>query len=128
MIREITIERRIVMKARKIMILLLVLFIIGGFASGCGQPNPPGVLTETTSVKTINLELGTTIGNHTYLPVNIDGDPSEHVQEILQIVDAFESAHPEWEVTSWSIEGKHSGYSSGAYVYGIWINHRPKEE
>lgn len=115
------------MKARKILILLFVLFIIGGLASGCGA-NSPGVLTKTTSVETVNLDLGVTIGNHTYLPLNIDGDPSQHVQEILLIVDAFEKAHPEWEITSWNLEGAHSTYARLAYTYGIWIDHRPKEE
>ncbi|PIP23918.1 MAG: hypothetical protein COX90_03895 [Candidatus Nealsonbacteria bacterium CG_4_10_14_0_2_um_filter_38_17] len=113
------------MRINKILFVLLVFLIMGGL-SGCSSS--PSVLTQTTSVKGINLELGTTIGNHTYLPINIGGDPSGHVQEILQIVDAFESAHPEWEVTSWSIESKYAGYGVRAYIYGIWINHRSREE
>lgn len=85
--------------------------------AGCSSG--PSVITE--KVESIDLSLGTTVGNHTYLPLSFSRDYAEnHVGEILQVLDIFEKSHPEFEVTSWKIEEGDSGH-----VHGLWIDHRP---
>jgi len=103
---------------RKFYLLFLAVFIVSIILiAGCMGP---GVITERA--KTIDLSLGTTVGNHTYLPLNLKGPPDNHVQEILQVLDTFEKAHPELEVTSWSAETS----QQSNFTYGLWVNHRPK--
>lgn len=102
------------------------LFIVFMFLMiGC-EEEKESVIKKTTILEKINLEVGTTVGNHTYLPVNIYGVPADHVQEILQILFAFEKEHPELEITSWSIEKQPDVYARDPYIFGIWLNHRPK--
>ena len=100
-------------KFRLLFFIVCVVSII--FVAGCLTP---GVIVE--KAKTIDLNLGTTVGNHTYLPLNLKSYPENSVQDILQVLDTFEKAHPEFEVTSWNIEARSN------WTYGLWVNHRQK--
>ena len=84
----------------------------------------PSVLSKTT--QTINLEVGITVGNHAYLPINIDGRPDDHVREILRTLESFEQKHPELEIISWNIEKQQNALATPAYIRGIWVSTRPK--
>lgn len=86
----------------------------------------PSVISKTVSTQRINLDVGITVGNHTYLPLNIKGNPNEHVQEILEVLESFEKKYPGLEVISWNIEKIQSGYVTTAYIFGIWVDTRPK--
>lgn len=73
-----------------------------------------------------------TVGNHSYIPLNIQAEnvgseiPSDHVVEILNVLDAFESAHPELEIIGWSIEKNQPAHGTPGVIFGLWVNHRPK--
>ena len=103
------------MKRKFYLLLLVILIIFVIFIAGCLGP---GVITERA--KTIDLSFGTTVGNHTYLPLYLNDAPQDCVQEILQVLDFFEKAHPELEVTSWNAE------ASSGFTYGLWVNHRER--
>ena len=78
-----------------------------------------GTSVITEKVEVIDLSLGTTIGNHTYLPLAFKQTPDSHVLEILQVLDFFEKENPELEVTSWAVQ------QTETRTKGLWINHKP---
>lgn len=75
----------------------------------------------------IDLSIRKDVMNHTYLPLNIGGIPADNVLLILGVLDYFEEENPELEVTSWSIEKQQFTHTVGAYIFGLWVNHRPKK-
>lgn len=90
-----------------------------------------GALTASYDMKTVE-----TVGNHSWMPLNIDGDttkdrdakPSEYRTFILGALCAFEKAHPELEVTGWMIEKDQHARGASDHIYGLWIDHRPRAE
>ncbi|TSC91780.1 MAG: hypothetical protein CEN90_244 [Parcubacteria group bacterium Licking1014_17] len=101
----------------------------------CG-PTPPTVLITTSQTETkVNLDAAITIGNHTWLPLNLEqgkpfGEPARpinHVLDILNILKAFEDAHPELETTGWFIEKEQRASGTMRNIFGIWVDHRPKQ-
>jgi hypothetical protein len=87
-------------------------------SDGCGDYGDGGIqkVKEATS---INPFAGKTVGNHTYLPLDLD-NVWQHTEEVLQVLDAFEKANPRVEITSWHLLmfGNHK-------AQGVWIDHRP---
>jgi hypothetical protein len=69
-----------------------------------------------------------TVGNHTYIPLYIGGKPHNHASDILTDLNAFEQEHPELELTSWNIEKVQYAHGVDEYIYGLWVNHRPREK
>jgi hypothetical protein len=116
----------------KIYLRLLMVFTIIAllFMAGCSSgPAGESVLKdalETPSAKTINLEIADTVGNHTYIPINIDGSPADNEHLILKIIEAFEKSHPELKVTFWSPQGRENSYLRSSYTFGLWVNHEPR--
>jgi len=105
---------------KKFTLFVLMLTALLIFTAGCSSTK--SVVTERASK--IDLSLGTTIGNHTYLPLYLvlESEPTDQkIQDVLLTLDSFEKQHPELEVTSWSSLQHSSSH------YGIWINHRPKQ-
>jgi hypothetical protein len=74
-----------------------------------------------------HMTLVDTCGNHSYAPINYDGDPADIHIEILEFLNVFEKQHPELEVYDWKIEKQQASHSANRYVYGIWIDHRSKK-
>lgn len=72
-----------------------------------------------------------TLGNHSYVPLNLMGNPAGNAQSILRVLQAFEMEHIGWQIVNWHIEKQQAGgmrlLDSRDYVYGIWIDHEPKE-
>ncbi len=114
--------------------LLLVAFAATlGFVGGCdNSPRPPSALDNPSYDMTVvtpgsvNLKVATTNGNYTYIPLNTSGRVDQHIGEIMAVLNAFERAHNELDITSWSIEKQQSGYLTSPYIYGLWVNHRPR--
>ncbi|MDD5109996.1 MAG: hypothetical protein PHI63_02145 [Patescibacteria group bacterium] len=71
-----------------------------------------------------DLSAVTTVGNHSYIPLNLSGPAAVHVKEILGVVDAFEQAHAELVVGIFDDESRQDGMNS--HLYGLWVHHRPK--
>lgn len=79
-----------------------------------------------------------TIGNHSWIPLNIDKNtgerevlPSEYRLFILGALLAFEKEYPHLEITNWRIErdqGANHPKAWNAKIYGLWIDHKPREQ
>jgi hypothetical protein len=79
----------------------------------------------------------TTVGNHHFLPLppfeecmeedsnRVTASSVIHAKEILSVVDAFERAHPEWEI-EWRLDARLRSFNTCSAVFGIWIDHRPR--
>ncbi len=124
---------------RKVTSVMMVLIITTAvlFLVSCGGNEPGAIRTDKPSaIRTVgatlqaqyDLSVVVTVGNHSYVPLNIDGEAKDNVQNILGALDAFEKAHPELEVTSWSLLSRQASYSTYGYTYGIWVNHRPRSK
>lgn len=110
---------------RKTFFAMLLVVVIGGMV-GCADE--PSAITQPENINetTIDLSVTRTIGNHTYIPLNIDGAASKNITVILAVLDAFEKTRPELEITSWSLLNDQVAYVTRPWVYGIWVNHKPK--
>jgi len=69
-----------------------------------------------------------TVGNHSYIAIKQHGDPADMVTEILNLLTRFESQHPELIVESWTIEKQQLAHTTSAFIFGLWVNHRPRTE
>lgn len=108
-------------------IVCIVLSTLVVSVCSCDDSTPqPSVLN--TQAAPFNSAAIITIGNHSYLPINKEGQPSEMVSEILQIISSFETAHPELVVENWSVEKRQSAHVVTPKVYGLWINHHKRAE
>ncbi len=66
----------------------------------------------------------TTIGNNTYITLNLYGDkPSNRYLTILLIIKQFEDSNKDLEIIHWNIEKQESGLD-GYHIFGIWIQHK----
>ena len=109
---------------RKILGLLISALVIGVMFVGCG-PAAPSVVDSQTTRSEYDISIAITNGNHSWIPINISGKTSENAILILDILRSFETAHPEFEIVDWKIDSRPSDYS-GARIYGIWVDHRPR--
>lgn len=113
---------------RRILHLCLVLSLIGiTLLSACEpEPKPTVLQPPPTSVERYDLSVVRTIGNHSYMPLNIQGTPADHIDEILGALQTFEKNHPELEVVGWWVEKHQVAFRTSNYIYGLWVDHRPK--
>lgn len=67
--------------------------------------------------------------NRSYMPLNIAGNPNEHAHaiEILNALEAFEEEYPNKKIVYWVIEKQQGAHYTSPYIFGIWIDHQPKE-
>jgi hypothetical protein len=105
-------------------------------ADDCGPPQTAVVDENQAVEKTadgsdkiylFNPKVGVTVGNHSYIYINKDGKPGEKAEMILLLLDSFEKAHPELEVTGWKIDKQPQAYGTPSFIFGMWIDHRPRQ-
>lgn len=114
------------MKSMRVLALIVFAATIG-FVSGCeinGEAAKRAMKEKIEQARIGSLEHALTIGNHTYIPLNFNGTPEKYTRPILNTLKFFEQEHPELEVTSWSV-GERYTYT---YIYGLWVNHRPRSK
>ena len=112
-------------------LVVTVLLVLTVTMIGCSDSPPlPSAVQQKTVLGTLgtvyDTSVAVTVGNHTYVPLNFFGEAAYHVPKILGTLDAFEKAHPELEVTSWSLSNHPATSTTYARVNGIWLNHRPR--
>ena len=110
-----------------IVIIVVVLFVV----MGCEKSGPSvfdqAVIEQTPPVEqSLSWSTVTTIGNHSYLPINKYGTPYDYRVEILQVLGEFEKQHLEFQVTSWSVDKQQAAHGVSSYIYGLWIDHKPR--
>ena len=111
------------------MVTFAILTTLAGLA-GCDEQKLPSAIQSKTEMVTqpeINVSVALTIGDHTWVPLNLEANPSDRVRDILLVLSAFEKAHQELEIVGWKIEKNQRTYNAQAYIYGLWIDHRPKK-
>lgn len=119
--------------AKRIGLALMSVLLLGISLSACAEgAKPPSVLQpppvavpQGVTLKVYDLNVVKTIGDHSYIPINIDGTPDSHADTILNILSVFKTSNPELEITGWKIEKNQSAYTTGPYIYGLWIDHKP---
>jgi len=118
---------------------LVALLTAALFTAGCGTRMTGGYEIETsadntrypsviTDAGTFNFSSAKTVGNRTFIPLNVRGEPakSENVRLILDVLNEFEKAYPNLKVTDWKIEKQQYTVSAPPIIFGIWITHEPK--
>lgn len=119
---------------RELLVALLIVVIIAAtFILGCdwnrNEPAPQhGVVVPGTSTTPGRYDWSkvNNSGNHSYIPLDIEGRPADHTGEILNALTSYEVEHPNLRVTNWWIEKQGTG---GGYdkVRGLWVDHLPRE-
>jgi len=105
-------------------LLATVLFAIAVFFAACSYELV--VDAQPHDASPYMTEIATN-GDHSYIPINLEANISDEYPLILNILALFELEHPNLEVVDWKLQYKDSANSSYSYIYGIWIDHRPKE-
>ena len=114
-------------KKWSLVFLLVLLLGMVSLLTACDGAKKPTVLQQhPATIERYDLDVVKTTGNHSYIPFNIYGDPANHVDEILGALQAFELANPRLEVTGWHIEKQQDAWGAAPYIYGLWIDHRPR--
>ncbi len=90
---------------------------------------PPSVVTHGVDPETVyDFEVALTVGNHTYVPINMEVAAEDNVEVILHTVAAFERQHTELEVTGFDIQAQQHAHTTQPYTHGVWIHHKPRVE
>lgn len=119
-------------------LLVVATFLWVGLAPACGaaatprstpvsvkQPLIPAVPLPNEVKVVGNI---TTVGNLSYITLGLGGIPSEHLSEIFQARLDFERLYPELEIVDWDIDKQQYAHFTQARIYGIWVEHRPKQK
>lgn len=98
-------------------------------AAGCGD-SPSVVNHNMIEVNTgaINLSIVETVGNNSYIPLNLDSSTYSSRKLILNVMKKFEDENPDLEVMSWGIDAQQRAYSTSAHVFGLLAHHRPRQK
>ena len=104
----------------------LVLFAVSFVA--CGSKGPSIIRSQSQIIENFSYDMSviTTVGNRSYIPINIGGRPDQNVALILGVLKKFEE-EKQVEVVSWQVDKRQVGYATSAKIFGIWIEHRPKK-
>lgn len=118
---------------------VLGVVVLVGLAITCNADYYDSVVSAINKSKirnvirsSIDVSVAVTVGNHTYIPLNIKGVnavPAKHVQDILSVLAAFEKAHPELKVTNWHIEKQRyvvAYMKIRQTIDGLWVDHEPR--
>lgn len=65
----------------------------------------------------------TTIGDHSYISLNLEGNAAKNASAILHALEQFEKNNLNYRIVSWRIEGRVGTGLSDGYTFGIWIDH-----
>ena len=80
----------------------------------------PAVFTEADGTMTM--------GNHSYIPLNLyRQEPVNNIGFILGALYTFEKNHPKLKVTHWHIEERESAQATWPILFGLWVDHEPRE-
>jgi hypothetical protein len=110
---------------------LVVVLLAAVVGIGCGIEQKPSVIVPpveagANNVPTFDFSRAVTVGNHSYLSIQIEGMPAGHVDEVLAILNGFEQAYPELKVTGWRVEKQQNSKTTSDYIFGIWVDHEPR--
>jgi hypothetical protein len=117
----------------QISIALATLILIA--CAGCTGDPPSSSVVQTSeeevkvvsSKGAINLSASTTMGNHTWVPINMPGGLDENHPVVLKVLQRFEEEHPELEVYDVDVHFQQYAHRVSHCVLGIWIHHRPRK-
>jgi hypothetical protein len=111
---------------KKMLVTLLVVIMLIP-CLGCKKKDDSiSVVQKTTTETEINLSTVKTVGNHSYIPLNLSGYSNGFADLILNVINKFEIMHPDWKITDWKFQTGQSTNGLYDYTYGIWVDHEPR--
>jgi hypothetical protein len=112
------------------LILIMMIMILG--LTGCPPPNDgptASVVKKVATEKQIVLDSSnvTTVGNNSYIAINqkTANEYFENPRLCLDIMNEFETSHPELIVEDYKIEVRFYDHRTDRLL-GIWVHHSPK--
>lgn len=102
----------------------LLLLVIG--LSGCGTDKPSVLKKDPGAEQEMDFKSVCRFGDHSYIPLNISGRPSDHVETILNVIKSFEEKHPDLKTKDWKIEKTQDSKTTSDQIHGIWIDQEPR--
>ncbi len=115
--------------------LSLIVFAIFSLLGSCGKgidpPTPSvkrgAIIFEGPNSRYIPSETAITVGNRSYIPLNIPGKPEEINHEILIVLKTFEEER-HVTITDWKIEKEQSATNAPEFIFGLWVDHTPSRK
>ena len=107
-------------------VLALVIMFFGVVSHSTNAPTVTPVSAVEAAEGTNPLYKAITVGNHSYIPLNIVGNSSQHFQTILEALQNFETSNPALHVTSFSVDSNTGYHASNDFILGIWLTHEPR--
>jgi hypothetical protein len=106
------------MRMRWIAVLLFVVLSVG-----CEETSapPPASVAVPAKVAAESQPLADAKQGFGYIPLNVQGQAADHVSEILQALQKFQTEHPGMHITSMDVDARQKSNKTGAYVFGIWV-------
>ena len=117
-------------------ILFLGLLVVSaGWNTGC-LPSMPESAIKPINLTQDRIDLSVVKGrsNISYIPINQRGMPNQLRETILDLVQKFGEAHPDWEIKNVNIEAwpllvkpeNKDDVEPIVFTYGLWVVHEPK--
>lgn len=117
---------------------LLCIFVLVTLVCGCGKPGSSEtresfvkiVKVDKRSYEAFDMSVVVSVGNHSYIPLNFwrQAGVGNDALYIMGILNAFEEAHPNLEITNWCLEATpHTNFIPNFFIFGIWVDHHPRQ-
>jgi len=117
--------------------LVLCALVIGsaGWNVGCLPDQPVSAIKPVSLTQNkVDLSVVRSRDNLSFIPINQRGRPSLITEDILDLVQKFGEAHPDWEILDVNIEAwplnpqpeDKGNIESNIFTYGLWVLHKPK--
>ena len=110
-------------------VVMVTCVLIGGCDGSPGDQaiHVKGKETEVVQETTFDLAKVVTVDNRSWVPLNLPGDPQDHAQAILSFLKYFEQ-EKKVEIVDWKIDKQQHAYTVHEKVFGLWIDHRPRQK
>ena len=118
------------MRMRLVFAVVICVLIVGceeRFVDRSIQVKGATVKEAIVQETTFDLSKVVTVGNRSWVPLNLPGSPQEHAKEILDFLKYFEDKK-EVEVVDWKIDKQQSAQGAGEKTFGLWLDHRPRQK
>ncbi len=114
------------------LVLIMMVTMLG--LTGCPPPNDgptASVIKNVATEKQIVFDASnvTTVGNNSYIAINqkTNYEYFENPRLCLDIMNEFETSHPEVIVKDYKIEVRYYEHRTDRLL-GIWVHHQPKNQ
>lgn len=132
---------------KSVFVPLFALALLGACGQAKPLPAPPSAMRvpnagERGNNSKFDLSVARTVGNGTWIPINRPYlqytqrfwdtiglcENADMPLQLLEVIAAFEEAHPELEVYGRQIEWQQNSKTTSSFCFGVYLFHRPQKD